>query len=506
MTIGKRIAIGFGVCMAIMGVVVLGNFLVTRTIVLGNTEAIISNQLDRLLAQREVDHLNWVAKMSGQLLDKDATSLGLETDDHKCGFGKWLYSDDRVRVEQGVPALAAIFKEIEEPHRRLHESAIAIEKSLRQPQGRNEVERVFAEQTIPSLKKVQGLLLSARNETKKNVMNDEEMLAMLKKERAQAIMLSVIGLVGLVAGGASAFFISRSVSGILQNNAKGIGENLGLILSASHGLAATSETLANGASRQAAALEQTSASMEEMSAMISQDAEHAGEVDRLMQEANSALQSADESMRNLADSMGEISAASADTQKIIKDIDGIAFQANLLALNAAVEAARAGKAGAGFAVVADEVRTLAMRVAEAAKNTSGLIEGTVLKVSDGVGLSSRTSDSFEAALQRVGQISLLLSELASSAREKSNAVRQVKDAIHNIDSATQENAAAAEETASATAELSGQVDAINEKVEALLNLAGSSAADNHEGDEPRPSRNVSMLLSREIGRQRLALS
>ncbi len=113
--------------------------------------------------------------------------------------------------------------------------------------------------------------------------------------------------------------------------------------------------------------------------MTKKNAENASMADVLMNEANQVVSEANESMGQLTQSMEEISKASEQTSKIIKTIDEIAFQTNLLALNAAVEAARAGEAGAGFAVVADEVRNLAMRAAEAAKNTAELIEGTVKK-------------------------------------------------------------------------------------------------------------------------------
>jgi methyl-accepting chemotaxis protein len=131
-----------------------------------------------------------------------------------------------------------------------------------------------------------------------------------------------------------------------------------------------------------------------MSSMTRQNAEHAQQADGLMQEANQVVRRANDSMVELDTSMNEISKASEETSKIIKTIDEIAFQTNLLALNAAVEAARAGEAGAGFAVVADEVRNLAMRAADAAKNTAQLLEGTVKKVNDGTALVSRTNEEF----------------------------------------------------------------------------------------------------------------
>jgi len=196
-----------------------------------------------------------------------------------------------------------------------------------------------------------------------------------------------------------------------------------------------------------------------------------------MKEANNVIREADASMKKLTVSMQEISSASAETQKIVKTIDEIAFQTNLLALNAAVEAARAGEAGAGFAVVADEVRNLAMRAAEAAKNTSNLIEGTVQKVNNGAKLVEETSESFYVASQATDRIGTLITEIASSSGEQARAIGQVGSAISEIDSVTQNVAASAEEAASASEELSAQAETMKGTVKELLALAGGDTTD-----------------------------
>jgi len=149
-------------------------------------------------------------------------------------------------------------------------------------------------------------------------------------------------------------------------------------------------------------MEETSASLEEISTMTRQNAENATHANGLMRGAKQIFDNASGSMNQLTASMEEISRASEETSKIIKTIDEIAFQTNLLALNAAVEAARAGEAGAGFAVVADEVRNLAIRAAEAARNTASLIDGTTRKVKDGSEVVTETNGIFD----KTGQIHL----------------------------------------------------------------------------------------------------
>jgi methyl-accepting chemotaxis protein len=214
---------------------------------------------------------------------------------------------------------------------------------------------------------------------------------------------------------------------------------------------ATSQMLSEAASDQAAALEETSSSMEEMSAMIGKNAENTARANELMVNAKQMTESANTSMDELTQSMTEIGQASEQTQKIVKTIDEIAFQTNLLALNAAVEAARAGEAGAGFAVVADEVRNLAMRAAEAAKNTSGLMGDIVSKVKAGERLVAVTSSSFKQVGATSAKVVDLMGEIAAASQEQSQGISQVNKAVVEMSTVTQQNAASSEELAATMA-------------------------------------------------------
>ena len=287
------------------------------------------------------------------------------------------------------------------------------------------------------------------------------------------------------------FFSSGTITRRLNQTIDTLGEAGGNMLSAAQEINSTSHQLAEGASEQAASLEETSSSLEEMASMTLRNSDNASQTETLMKEASRTITEAGESMQRLTGSMQEISKASEQTSKIIKTIDEIAFQTNLLALNAAVEAARAGEAGAGFAVVADEVRNLAMRAAEAAKNTATLIEGTVGKVQTGSGLVSKTNQSFAEVSEASGRINLLISEIASASKEQAHGINQINKAIGHIDSVTQQNAASAEESASSSEVLSAQAGRVQEIVGGLAALvSGEESLQSPGRKEGRPATSL----------------
>ena len=287
-----------------------------------------------------------------------------------------------------------------------------------------------------------------------NAIQDEALTALGEKTTQSTESATMFGRIALmlglivIAGGAVlAFFLGRGISANLHKVSLGLGEASNQVAAAAGEVSSSSQTLAEGASQQAASVEEISASLEVVGAMVKQDAEHAQQADDLMKEANTVIMDADASMKKLTTSMQEISTASAQTQKIVKTIDEIAFQTNLLALNAAVEAA---------------------------KNTSNLIESTVQKVNTGSALVIETGESFYISSQATARIGTIISEIAGSAIQQAESITQVTRAIHEIDNVTQGNAAAAEESAAAAEELNAQAEMMKGSVSQLLAMVSET--------------------------------
>ncbi|MDG4475864.1 methyl-accepting chemotaxis protein [Thiovibrio frasassiensis] len=460
-SIKVKIGGGFGIFLVLLGVISLGSFFGLRTIE-GHSHLLLEHNTDKsFLLEKQIDHLNWLNKVNEIFLRDGVSKLEVETDDHKCGFGKWLYSDKTQAMLQEGGQEAELLKAIEGPHKKLHESAIEIGHTY----GAGDIagaKQVYNTKALSAYGEIKGLLTQIREIADKDIAEEDQKLEKaISVINASTISLSIFG---ILFGVLAAIFITRGITVPLIRAISGITEGSAQVDQASNQIADSSQMLADGTSQQAAAIEETSASMEEMASMTKQNADNASQADRHMKDAHKVVAEAGAAMEELTRSMAEISKASQDTQKIIKTIDEIAFQTNLLALNAAVEAARAGEAGAGFAVVADEVRNLAMRAAEAAKNTATLIEGTVEKIGAGAQLVERTSTAFSQVSGSTEKVGALISEISEASKEQAGGIAQINKAIFEMDQVVQRIAASAEESASAAEELHSQCGQAQEHV------------------------------------------
>jgi methyl-accepting chemotaxis protein/methyl-accepting chemotaxis protein-1 (serine sensor receptor) len=247
------------------------------------------------------------------------------------------------------------------------------------------------------------------------------------------------------------------------------------VASAAEHVSASSASLAQGAAEQAATLEETSASTEEINTMTQKNAENARAVADLMVESAPVVEALSASHRSMANAMTGIHSSSQKISKIISVIESIAFQTNILALNAAVEAARAGDAGLGFAVVAEEVRNLAQRCADAAKETTALIEESVGAAAAGRDGVDRVVSAIQENERIVGEVKIRAGDVSASSREQARGLEQIARAVLQMQDLTHRTSAQAEESAASSEELNAHAAELKQLVVELEAVAGHSA-------------------------------
>ena len=472
------------------------------------------------LHEAKIAHQDWTAHVTNAFLDPMVEDLaGVQKDPHKCVFGQWLYSEKISHKRADNQEFASIWDQVEKNHSDLHKGAQSIDALMKMDEegealslfmdttsptakkvlagidgfialdeievaGLLKAQAIFAGKTLPMLHEVRGILGEAGHLVRTNVMTDAEMLNQAQSTKRAVSILSIIAvIVGIGLG----IVITRSIVGALTRVMADLGKGSEQVSVASSQVAEASQDMADGASTQASSLEETSATLEEMAAMTKENAGNANEANKLSSNLQSVAETGQEAMQRMTGAIEKIKDSSDETARIIKTIDEIAFQTNLLALNAAVEAARAGDAGKGFAVVAEEVRNLAQRSADAAKDTSALIDQSQENANGGVDVTKEVTGIPGEIVTGISRVSELVDAVSTSNEEQSRSVGEINRAVAQLDQVTQSNAANAEESASASEELSGQARELGSMVGVLGSIVNGGDVVSHSG-EARSSR------------------
>lgn len=490
--LSRKLIIGFGSLIVLLVIISITALLGINKIFHETKHLTSHNDLAMEMLQREVDHLAWVNNLRDSLLNGKATKLDMEVDYHKCGFGKWYYGAARKAGEADLPEITKDLKEIEAPHKLLHESAQKIEEAMQKDRGK--AHAIFTSETIPALNSVRERLASIVKISKENNVGAQK--GMVAAIRTTQITVLLLGIVVVCLGIFLTVMFTRSLVHLLRealNAANKVAEgdlsvnvevsrndefgqlfgalknmieklrkmmnDLKLasdsVASASQQLSASTEQMTRGITEQSGRSDQIITSSNEMSQTITAIAKNAlniatsttetakiakdgeGIVDKSMEEVKAIAVTVNESAKLMV-SLGGRSKQIGAIVDVIKDI---ADQTNLLALNAAIEAARAGDQGRGFAVVADEVRKLAERTAKATSEIAGMIM-SIQKEMDKAVLS------MEEGTKRVGEGVEFSAQAGKALRKIVGSVIELQSMVQQIASATDEMSSTSEKITS----------------------------------------------------------
>ena len=305
---------------------------------------------------------------------------------------------------------------------------------------------------------------------------EDEATRSVDADVARSVVVNIMIAAVILLIGAGTF---TKVSGLvrsLKQIAQSVTASAWEIANAASHVASASDSLAQQASQQAAALEETSASSEEISTTTRRNTENTQNTAAIVTQTSGKIADTNQALERMVSAMNQINESGDKISKIIKVIDEIAFQTNLLALNAAVEAARAGEAGQGFAIVADEVRNLAQRCAQAARDTSGLIEDTAAKSRAGKAQVDQVAEAMRGITTDSLRVKDLVAEVSSGGHQQLLGIEQIAKALSQMEQGTQKVAANAEESAAAAQQLQAQSAAMNSVVAQLSAMTGTGDA------------------------------
>ncbi|MBP7414053.1 MAG: MCP four helix bundle domain-containing protein [Giesbergeria sp.] len=497
--IGTRLALGFGLLIAMMLVMVVVGVLRLTSVSAANSHII---EVDWVKAQA-ANTLSAIAQANTRrtieiYLAPDEAQRAKMRAEIVAARTSFVQSFKTLTEMVQLPEARALLAEAEQARGRYVTSQARF-NALVDAGNKEEAYAELTARTLPELAIVQQRVdqLSAM----------EQRLVVESGARASAQaqsarwMLLLLGLAGLVSGVALAYWITRSITGplreavqvaqavaagdltsrvevrsgdetgqlmqALKDMNQSLQEIVGRVRSGSDTIATATSQISAGnldlssrTEEQASALEQTAASMQELAGTVKQNFDSGKHANELAESASQVAIKGGSVVAQVVHTMEAINASSRKIADIIGVIDGIAFQTNILALNAAVEAARAGEQGRGFAVVASEVRSLAGRSAVAAKEIKELISASVDNVSAGCTLVEQAGSTMEEIVVSVRRVADIMGEISLASQDQTTGIDQINQAMVQMDQVTQSNAALVEEAAAAAQSLEQQAQAL----------------------------------------------
>ncbi|MBA3975437.1 MAG: hypothetical protein C0504_14625 [Candidatus Solibacter sp.] len=468
-TIKKRIIAGFCTVLVPLTLGAIVTFFIFGHIGRIATVARVATESDRFMAERHADHLSWIHHLEHAMLI--GAGFTGQTDPRLCALGKWMYGEG-AEAARSDSRLARMIEQLRAPHERLHRSAVKINE-LRSRQASDEAVAVYRSETVPALTEAtQSMALLRKHFHDVSIEQGGEAAATI---RSTQLSMAAGGFLVVALCVSIALLVSRGITRTLARLSDDLRVTSSEMAGAVAQVATSSQSLAQGASEQAASLEETSSAAEEIRSMAQRNTASLGDASNMTVQADAVVTRTQTSLGQLQLAMDLINTSSEKVARIIRVIDEISFQTNILALNAAVEAARAGEAGLGFAVVAEEVRNLAQRCAQAARDTSVLIEESTTRAAAGKATVGEVTAEVLAIGEESAKIRTLVEQVSRASKDQLKGVEQVARTIAQMQQVTQSTAAGSEQGAAASEELSAQAEHLSSAVAKLNQLIGVSA-------------------------------
>ncbi|MEY2881289.1 MAG: hypothetical protein RLZZ15_3669, partial [Verrucomicrobiota bacterium] len=498
-TIGRRVSVGFGAVLVLVGVSSVLALLALREIGAAarflKEDPIPGVEAIAELKARAVDTHMLVLRdlLAKDMAERDA--LEAKVTENKAAVDKLIATYDATITTDEDRVLFAQFKAERTDYLAVRGEVM----KLAHDGDLDGAHRKNTQRLRPEFERIHATLgrLVALNVRNLEIGADRAVTAADRANWINAAAFTVVFALGVTCALVIVASLRRALGPIAASLSAGAEE----VASAAGQVTTSAQSLAEGASESAASLEETSASLEEITSMTKRNAESAAQAKELSAQTRAAADAGAADMAQMKGAMDAIKLSAGEIAKIVKTIDEIAFQTNILALNAAVEAARAGEAGMGFAVVAEEVRSLAQRSAQAAKETAAKIEDSVARSEHGVQISTQVAASLQRIVERAATVDALVAEIAVASHEQSQGIGQVNTAVTQMDKVTQANAGSAEESAAAAEELSAQSAELRRLVGGLGVLVGAAntatiAGGREPATPPPPTAVQSPVLAR----------